>query len=132
MLGLLCLVIAYDDLVRGFLHFQQNSFPQALQPRPFSRARHLVSATTLMSSINVIKEPTNPMVLNELKKYLDSPVYDDRRKAFDLFCNLYNASNVEKLHSDRALHCGPILFRCSINPLERESISEIVTTSCMI
>ena len=79
--------------------------------RPFSRARRLVSATKLLSSINVIKEPSNPTVLNKLKKYLDSPVDDDRTAESDLFCNLYNASNVEKFHSDRALHCGPILYR---------------------
>ena len=111
MLGLFCLVVAYAGLVRGFLHFHQKAFSQALQPHSFSSARHLVSATKLMSSINVIKEPTDPMVLNELKDYLDSPVKYNRIAESGLFCNLYNASNVEKLHSDRALHCGPILYR---------------------
>ena len=81
----------------------------------------MVSATKLLSSINVIKEPTNPIVLNELASYLDSPVKYKWTAESDLFCNLYNASNVEKFHSDRALHCGPILYR--ENELD-ESIGE--------
>jgi hypothetical protein len=42
----------------------------------------------MLSSINVIKEPTNPMVLNRLKGYLDSSVDNDLKKEFDLFYNL--------------------------------------------